>query len=130
MKIHLEKKGAYEEDHLMDGGGDHRSLCIYMGIPEYCGVLPCFAKPMGILSAIPAADCLTGSIGPYIHEMAEAGNGAAHRRGGILAWFLSLDAFRMAGPLVAIPFFILGILYFFGRPEPRKWACRFAWGLP
>ena len=46
------------------------------------------------------------------------------------AWFFSLDAFTMAGPLIAIPLFVLGILYFLGRPEPRKWACRLTWGLP
>jgi len=48
----------------------------------------------------------------------------------LFAWLFSLDAFDMAGPLIAIPLFVLGILYFFGRPEPRKWACRITWGLP
>lgn len=45
-------------------------------------------------------------------------------------WFFNGSSFTVVGVLIVIPLLILGLMYFFGRPEPRKWACRLIWILP
>jgi hypothetical protein len=39
-------------------------------------------------------------------------------------WFFSGASFSVLGLLVIIPFTILGCLYYFGDPSPKKWAYR------
>lgn len=40
------------------------------------------------------------------------------------AWFFNSAHFNVVGIMIVIPLLALGLLYFFGRPEPRKWAYR------
>ena len=40
------------------------------------------------------------------------------------AWFFSGANFTVLGLLIVIPFIVLGLLYYFGEPSPRKWAYR------
>lgn len=42
--------------------------------------------------------------------------------GCFLAWFFNGAVFNVVGLLIVIPLLAMGGLYFFGRPEPRKWA--------
>ena len=37
-------------------------------------------------------------------------------------WFFSKAAFSVLGLLIIIPFIIIALLYYFGEPEPKKWA--------
>lgn len=39
-------------------------------------------------------------------------------------WFFSGASFNVLGLLIIIPFAVLGLLYYFGEPEPKKWAYR------
>jgi hypothetical protein len=39
-------------------------------------------------------------------------------------WFFSGANFTVLGLLIVIPFIVLGLLYYFGEPSPRKWAYR------
>jgi hypothetical protein len=41
-----------------------------------------------------------------------------------LAWFFRGAAFNVIGVMVVLPVLGLGFMYFWGRPEPRKWAYR------
>lgn len=41
-----------------------------------------------------------------------------------LMWFFRSAAFSVAGLMIALPIALLGLLYFFGRPQPKKWAYR------
>ncbi len=37
-------------------------------------------------------------------------------------WFFSGANFTVIGLLIVIPFIVLGLMYYFGEPSPRKWA--------
>ncbi len=39
-------------------------------------------------------------------------------------WFFSGASFNVVGLLIFIPFIILGLLYYFGEPVPKRWARR------
>ena len=39
-------------------------------------------------------------------------------------WFFSGAVFEVLGLLIVIPFVILGLIYYFGDPKPKKWAYR------
>lgn len=39
-------------------------------------------------------------------------------------WFFSGASFHVLGLLIVIPIIALGLLYYFGEPKPKKWACR------
>lgn len=39
-------------------------------------------------------------------------------------WFLSGAALNVIGVMLVIPFILLGILYYYGDPQPKKWAYR------
>jgi hypothetical protein len=41
-----------------------------------------------------------------------------------LMWFFRGAVFSVAGLMIALPIALLGLLYFFGRPQPKKWAYR------
>jgi len=40
------------------------------------------------------------------------------------AWFFSGASFQVLGLMIILPMVGIGLMYFFGRPEPRKWAYR------
>jgi hypothetical protein len=44
--------------------------------------------------------------------------------GGFCIWFFSGASFSVLGLLIVIPFAVLGALYYFGEPKPKKWAYR------
>ncbi|AHF10096.1 MULTISPECIES: DUF1566 domain-containing protein [Dehalobacter] len=44
--------------------------------------------------------------------------------GGFCIYFFSGASFNVLGLLIIIPFAVLGLLYYFGEPEPKKWAYR------
>lgn len=44
--------------------------------------------------------------------------------GGFCIWFFSGAGFDVLGLLIIIPFIVLGLLYYFGEPQPKKWAYR------
>ena len=44
--------------------------------------------------------------------------------GGFCVWFFSGASFSVLGLLIVIPFAVLGVLYYFGEPKPKKWAYR------
>ena len=44
--------------------------------------------------------------------------------GGFCIWFFSGASFSVLGLLIIIPFAVLGVLYYFGEPKPKKWAYR------
>ena len=46
------------------------------------------------------------------------------------AWFFNSGTFNTVGLLIVLPILGLGFLYFYGRPEPRKWAYRIIVILP
>lgn len=46
------------------------------------------------------------------------------------AWFFSGASFSVVGVLIVLPIAGLGLLFFFGRPEPRKWAYALVVALP
>jgi len=103
------------------------SVWTYFSIIEYYqaeGDLLAFFTQYLLLSIVLVASALLSMKWP------KAGLGLHIAAAAFFAWFFSLDAFDMAGPLIAIPLFVLGPMYFFGRPEPRKWACRLIWALP
>ncbi len=50
--------------------------------------------------------------------------------GGFFIWFFSGASFSVAGLLILIPFVALGLLYFFGKPVPKKWAYRLVLFVP
>ena len=39
-------------------------------------------------------------------------------------WFFSGASFNVLGLLIVIPFILLGLIYYFGDPYPKKWAYR------
>ncbi len=39
-------------------------------------------------------------------------------------WFFSGASFSVLGLLIVIPFAVLGLIYYFGDPHPKKWAYR------
>lgn len=43
---------------------------------------------------------------------------------GFCIWFFSGASFLVIGLMIVIPIIGLGLLYFFGKPEPKKWAYR------
>lgn len=43
---------------------------------------------------------------------------------GFCIWFFSGASFLVIGLMIVIPIIGLGLLYFFGNPEPKKWAYR------
>jgi len=45
------------------------------------------------------------------------------------AWYFSTPS-HAAIVLIAVPLAVLGVLYHFGRPQPRRWAWRCLFGLP
>ncbi len=45
-------------------------------------------------------------------------------------WFFSGAVFSMLGLFILLPFIILALLYFFGEPTPKKWACRLVVAVP
>ncbi len=47
-----------------------------------------------------------------------------------LAWFFRGASFSVIGLLIVLPILSLGLMYFYGRPEPRKWAYRLIIILP
>ncbi|MFA9381106.1 MAG: DUF1566 domain-containing protein [Acetanaerobacterium sp.] len=50
--------------------------------------------------------------------------------GAFCVWFFSGASFQVLGLLIIIPFAVLGILYYFGNPHPKKWAYRFIIAIP
>ena len=44
--------------------------------------------------------------------------------GGFCIWFFSGASFSVLGILIIIPFTVLGVLYYVGKPKPKKWAYR------
>jgi type IV secretory pathway VirB2 component (pilin) len=52
------------------------------------------------------------------------GLGAHIALGLFFAWFFRGAAFIVIGLMIVIPIIALGFMYFFGKPEPRKWAYR------
>jgi hypothetical protein len=44
--------------------------------------------------------------------------------GAFCIWFFSASTFNVLGLLIVIPFAVLGLIYFFGEPQPKKWAYR------
>jgi hypothetical protein len=46
------------------------------------------------------------------------------------AWFFRSAHFSVVGLMIVIPLLGLGFLYFYGRPEPRRWAYRLIIVLP
>lgn len=46
------------------------------------------------------------------------------------AWFFWGASFQVLGLMIVLPILGLGILYFFGRPEPKKWAYRMLVAVP
>lgn len=50
--------------------------------------------------------------------------------GGFCAWFFSGASFQVVGLMIVIPFAVLGIIYYIGEPEPKKWAYRLIIGIP
>jgi len=42
----------------------------------------------------------------------------------VCIWFFSGASFSVLGLLVVIPFVVLGLIYYFGEPYPKKWAYR------
>lgn len=46
------------------------------------------------------------------------------------AWFFWGASFQVLGLMIVLPILGLGILYFFGRPEPKKWAYRMIVAVP
>lgn len=54
----------------------------------------------------------------------KAGLGLHIAVGLFFAWFFNSASFNVVGLLIVIPILALGLLYFFGRPQPRKWAYR------
>ena len=49
---------------------------------------------------------------------------------GFSAWFFRGASFLVAGLMIAMPVLGLGLLYFFGRPDPKKWAYRAVVAVP
>jgi hypothetical protein len=43
---------------------------------------------------------------------------------GFCIWFFSGASVNVLGLLIVIPFLALGLLYYFGDPQPKKWAYR------
>jgi hypothetical protein len=60
----------------------------------------------------------------------KAGLGLHIAVGLFFAWFFNSASFNVVGIMIVIPILALGLLYFFGRPEPRKWAYRIIVILP
>jgi len=50
--------------------------------------------------------------------------------GGFCIWFFSGASFNVLGLLIIIPFAVLGLLYYLGEPEPKKWAYRLIISIP
>lgn len=50
---------------------------------------------------------------------------------GIFAmFFFSGASFSVLGILIVSPFLVFGLIYYFGKPEPKKWAYRFIIAIP
>jgi len=50
---------------------------------------------------------------------------AVHLLAGVFCiWFFSGATFSVLGVMIVIPFALLGVLYYFGDPQPLKWAYR------
>ncbi|MGH0053571.1 MAG: DUF7670 domain-containing protein [Sphaerochaetaceae bacterium] len=47
-----------------------------------------------------------------------------------VAWFFSGAQFSVIGLLIILPFIALGLLYYVGRPQPKRWAYRLIILLP
>ena len=60
----------------------------------------------------------------------KAGLGLHIALGIFFAWFFNSATFNTVGLLIVLPVLGLGFLYFYGRPEPRKWANRLIVVLP
>ena len=45
-------------------------------------------------------------------------------------WFFSGASFMILGLMIVTPIISLGIIYYFGKPEPKKWAYRLLVALP
>ena len=43
---------------------------------------------------------------------------------GFSYWFFSGASFSVVGLMIVIPIIALGLLYYFGEPQPKKWAYR------
>jgi hypothetical protein len=49
---------------------------------------------------------------------------------GFCVWFFSGAGFQVLWLLIIIPFVLLGLVYYFGEPRPRKWAYKLIVALP
>ncbi len=47
-----------------------------------------------------------------------------------LLWFFRNAGFSVVGLMIVLPIALLGLMYFFGRPQPKKWAYRLIVALP
>lgn len=59
-----------------------------------------------------------------------AGLGLHAGLGVFFAWFFSGASFSVVGLMIVLPILGIGLLYFYGRPSPRKWAYRLIAALP
>lgn len=50
--------------------------------------------------------------------------------GAFCVWFFSGASFQVVGLLIIIPFAVLGLIYYFGNPYPKKWAYRLIIAIP
>ena len=50
--------------------------------------------------------------------------------GAFCTWFFSGSTFNVLGLLIVIPFAALGLIYFFGEPQPKRWAYRLVIFIP
>jgi hypothetical protein len=49
---------------------------------------------------------------------------------GFSVWFFSGASFSVVGLMIVIPIIALGLLYYVGEPQPKKWAYRLLIGIP
>lgn len=59
-------------------------------------------------------------IGLALHILAAA----------VSIWFFSGATFSVLGGMIVLPILAIGLIYFFGKPEPKKWAYRLILAVP
>jgi hypothetical protein len=48
----------------------------------------------------------------------------------VSVWFFSGASFSIIGLMIAIPIIVLGLVYYYGEPKPKKWAYRLLIAVP
>lgn len=77
-----------------------------------------YLSPMFIVMALALLSIIWRRLGPALNFVVAA----------LTVWFLDLHPSVFA--VLAVPLFAVAGLYFYGRPEPRRWALRIIVGIP